>query len=103
MCMKKTQTIRNLIIKYLEKTPGELTRILDDPQTPLTESETIAIQLVQRIADDPIRNFTVLKFIIEQLEGKAIERKDMTVHANKTPSVRLQFVQNTLDDTSETE
>lgn len=101
--MKKTQTIRQLIINYLGKTPGQLSKILDDPQTPLTESETIAIQLVQRIADDPIRNFTVLKFIIEQLEGKAIERKDMTVTTNKTPSVRLQFVQNTLDETSETE
>ncbi len=96
--MKKTQTIRNLIIKYLDKTPGELKKTLDDPQTPLTESETIAIQLVQRIADDPIKNFTVLKFIIEQLEGKAIERKDMTVSTNKTPSVRLQFVQNTLEE-----
>lgn len=101
--MKKTQTIRQLIINYLGKTPGQLSKILDDPQAPLTESETIAIQLVQRIADDPIRNFTVLKFIIEQLEGKAIERKDMTVTTNKTPSVRLQFVQNTLDETSETE
>lgn len=99
--MKKTQTIRQLIINYLGKTPGQLSKILDDPQTPLTESETIAIQLVQRIADDPIRNFTVLKFIIEQLEGKAIERKDMTVTTNKTPSVRLQFVQNTLDETSD--
>lgn len=96
--MKKTQTIRQLIINYLGKTPGQLSKILDDPQSPLTESETIAIQLVQRIADDPIRNFTVLKFIIEQLEGKAIERKDMTVTTNKTPSVRLQFVQNTLDE-----
>lgn len=101
--MKKPQTIRQLIINYLGKTPGQLSKILDDPQTHLTESETIAIQLVQRIADDPIRNFTILKFIIEQLEGKAIERKDMTVTTNKTPSVRLQFVQNTLDETSETE
>lgn len=99
--MKKTQTIRQLIINYLGKTPGQLSKILDDPQSPLTESETIAIQLVQRIADDPIRNFTVLKFIIEQLEGKAIERKDMTVTTNKTPSVKLQFVQNTLDETDD--
>lgn len=91
---RKNLSIRDALEKYLALTDAEYEQLKEEQHT---QSEKIAIQTIDNIRDDPQHNFNMLKFIIEQLDGKAVERKETTIKTADAPTVKLQFVQTTLD------
>lgn len=95
---KKPLSIRDALDKYLTLTDAEYTQLKEEEHT---QSEKIAIQTIDNLRDDPQHNFNILKFVIEQLDGKAVERKETTIKTTETPTVKLQFVQTTLDTLEE--
>lgn len=91
---KKNLSIRDALEKYLSLTDAEYEQLKEEQHT---QSEKIAIQTIDNLRDDPQHNFNMLRFVIEQLDGKAVERKETTIKTADTPTVKLQFVQTTLD------
>lgn len=91
---RKNLSIRDALEKYLSLTDAEYEQLKEEQHT---QSEKIAIQTIDNLRDDPQHNFNMLKFIIEQLDGKAVERKETTIKTADTPTVKLQFVQTALD------